>query len=118
MIDAPTETLEQIRFVNWLEQQGHTFTCVPNSTYTKSWNQKRLNTAMGLRAGFPDLIVIAANTFLCIEMKRKKGGVITEKQKDWHKALTSAGIPVKVCYGAEDAIQFVKQIIQSKRGEE
>lgn len=111
---VPSEDLEQLHFVQWLELKGYKFTSIPNSTFTRSWNQKRRNTMLGLRAGFPDLIVIAEKKFMAIEMKKRKGGQVTAYQKEWIEALTEAGIPAKVCNGAEEAITFVKSVIRSQ----
>lgn len=109
--DNPLEDFEQQKFVKWLDTQGYKYTAIPNSTYTKSWKQKNKNMRMGLRAGFPDLVVIAENKFMCIEMKRLKGSTISPMQKSWIEALQLADIPVKVCRGADEAIAFVKQTI-------
>lgn len=98
-----------MRFVEWLEGKGYKYTSVPNNTFTKSWKQKARNDLLGLRAGFPDLIVIANGKLCCPEMKKRKGGRATENQLAWIKALTEAGIPAKVCNGADEAIEFVKQ---------
>ena len=106
----PSEDAEQVRFVHWLETKGYKFTSIPNATFTKSWKQKMRNKMLGLRAGFPDLVVIAEGHFIAIEMKRIKDSYPTQNQKDWIEALTGAGIPAKVCKGADEAIAFVKQI--------
>ena len=49
-----------------------------------------------------------------IEMKRQRGGGSTtsKEQKDWQKIYESAGIPCKICFGADEAIAFVKQYAQ------
>lgn len=106
----PTEEVEQRNFVQWLEIKGYKYTAIPNSTYTKSWKQKIKNRDMGLRAGFPDMVIIANNKFMCIELKRVKGSVLSSTQKEWIEALTNAGIPTAVCKGAEEAIAFVKSV--------
>jgi hypothetical protein len=104
----PTETEEQIALVQHLELKGYKFTAIPNSTFTRSWKQKNHNKAVGLRAGFPDLVVIAGDKFMAIELKRTKGGVVSLEQKAWVEALEQAGIPVAVCKGAEQAIKFIE----------
>lgn len=109
----PTEEVEQANFVQWLEIKGYKYTAIPNSTYTKSWKQKAKNTRMGLRAGFPDMVVIAEGIFMAIEMKRVKNGALTPAQKDWVEALTKANIPAAVCKGVDEAIAFVQQTIKS-----
>lgn len=106
----PSEDAEQVRFVKWLDEKGYKYTSIPNATFTKSWNQKRRNHMLGLRAGFPDLVVIADGHFMAIEMKRIKDSYPTQNQKDWIEALTGAGIPAKVCKGAVEAIAFVKEV--------
>lgn len=111
-----SEEIEQADFVQWLEMTGYKFTAIPNSTYTKSWKQKMKNKRTGLRAGFPDLIVIAEGRLICIEMKRTKGGQLTLEQRAWIDALAAAGIPVAVCKGAREAIDFVKSVVHAQPG--
>lgn len=105
--NVPLEEDEQAQVVEFLELIGAKFTAIPNSTYTKSWNQKRKNYRQGLRAGFPDLVVIVNKTFIAIEMKRVKGGVTSPEQKAWVASLKSAGIPVIIAKGAQEAIDFI-----------
>lgn len=109
----PTEEVEQRMVVRYLEARQCTFTAIPNSTYTQSWKQKLKNRDMGLRAGFPDLVVIANNKFFCIEMKRITGGVTTPKQGAWHQALIKAGISVYVCRGFDEAKKIIDSYLKS-----
>lgn len=106
----PTEYEEQVIVVQYLTLKGHKHTSIPNSTYTKSWNQKRKNTAMGLHAGFPDLVAIIDGNFIAIEMKRTKGGVVSKEQKEWIEALQEAGVEARICKGATQAIKFIKTL--------
>lgn len=46
-----------------------------------------------------------------IEMKRKFGGVVSPEQKIWGKIYEKAGIPCKICKGAEEAVDFVKSML-------
>ena len=48
---------------------------------------------------------------IAIEMKRKKGGVVSPEQKQWGEVMSAAGIPFKVCKGCEEAIEFVKEVV-------
>lgn len=111
---APIEEIEQIHFVQWLDMKGYKYTAIPNSTYTKSIMQKMKNKRMGLRAGFPDLVVIAEGKFMCVEMKRLVNSSLSPAQKEWIEALQAAGIPAGVCKGAEEAIAFVQGVVLSK----
>jgi len=111
-LTIPTEDVEQSNFVQWLQIKGYKFTSIPNSTYTKSWSQKAKNQRNGLRAGFPDMVVIVNKQLICIEIKRIKGGVTSPAQQGWITALKEAGVPTKVCAGAQEAITFVNSIVR------
>lgn len=106
----PTEYEEQVTLVKYLEIKGYKHTAIPNSTYTTSWNQKRRNRATGLNAGLPDMVVIVKNKLIWIELKRIKGGVLSQAQKEWIAALEQAGQRVRVCKGANMAINFIEQV--------
>lgn len=105
----PSEEAEQAAFIEWLEIKGHKFSSIPNSTFTNSWNQKRKNRAQGLRAGLPDILVIANNKLMFVEMKRIKKSVTSAEQKEWILRLNKAGVPAQVCKGAIEAIKFVEE---------
>ncbi|WP_166792646.1 VRR-NUC domain-containing protein [Cryobacterium algoricola] len=109
--------------MQWLELQGLKFTSVPNSTFTKSWKQKSANTAQGLRAGFPDLIVLipparakdGISRLLAPEMKRIKGGVVSPQQREWIAALNALGsvnIDSVVAHGSEEAIEYISSFLK------
>lgn len=119
---SPLEEEEQAQFVSWLEMVGLRFSSVPNSTYTTSWKQKSKNYYTGLRAGFPDMVVLiparrakdGQGHFLCIEMKRQQGGVISQVQKDWHAAINGLEIPgvdAVVARGAQEAIEYINTML-------
>lgn len=109
-----TEDREQMNLVMWLEQQGYKYTAIPNSTYTKSWKQKLHNKDMGLRAGFPDIVVIAHSIFIAIEMKRSDGGAgASKEQKAWIAYLQAAGIPARVCNGKDEAVAFIEATLKA-----
>lgn len=105
---TPLEVVEQAKVVQYIEilqRQGKdiTFSAIPNSTFTKSWSVKRRNTSQGVRAGLPDLFLIINKEPFWIEMKRQKGGVISEEQKHWHTKIKESGQEIYVCYGFEEA---------------
>lgn len=105
------EDVEQKIFIEWLEWQKIKFTAIPNSTYTKSWKQKVKNKTMGLRPGLPDLLLIVDNRLVFIEMKREKGGTVSEYQKEWIEAINRCENAVAVvCRGGDAAIKAVEEI--------
>lgn len=113
MNTTPLETTEQQAFVLWLENQNLKFTAIPNSTYTKSWKQKAKNKADGVRAGFPDMVVIVPcgdgkKRLVCIEMKRQKGGTVSKLQKEWINALNECEeVGAYVCRGFDQAKDLI-----------
>lgn len=122
----PTEDAEQTAFVHWLEIEQLRFTAIPNGTYTKSWSQKAKNHRTGLRAGFPDLVVLipphrsidGQGRFLCIEMKRRTGGKVSPEQRAWIEAinaLDTSRVAAYVAKGAAEAIAIVSKYLSAKR---
>jgi len=97
-------------YLSLLQNKGKIilFTHIPNSTYTPSWNQKRRNKRMGVSAGVPDYMIITKKKLLFIEMKREKGGVISEEQNMWIDGLNSVkGVFASVARGFDEAKNIV-----------
>lgn len=106
----PTEYEEQVAFVQYLHLRNIPHFRVPSETYTKSWNQKRKNKALGVVAGVPDLFCVVNNQLIAVEMKRTKGSVTSKAQTEWLERLQQAGIPARICRGADAAIEFITEI--------
>ena len=71
---------------------------------------------MGLRRGFPDLLVpLARGGYhgLSIEMKYGKNK-ITKEQKEWLERLAAEGYACAVCYGAAEAIKTIESYNRRK----
>lgn len=105
-----TEEQEQCLLVDWLELKKYKFSALPLSTYTKSWAIKMRNKKMGVRAGVPDMMIIINDKLVFIEMKRTKGGVVSEEQKEWIDSLSKCGINARVCKGFDEAKKFIESI--------
>ena len=81
---------------------------------------------MGTSKGFPDLLLmlpitgitgdVDAYQLAAIEMKRKKGGVVSPEQKEWLEMMELAGIPCAVCRGADEAIKQVESWLKEIAG--
>ena len=56
---------------------------------------------------YSDGIDIFPRRMVAIEMKRQKGGKVSDKQKAWLETLNSAGIEAVVCKGFEEAKKFI-----------
>lgn len=108
MTEQPSEYTIQCQVVEYLEilkKQGKVvlFTAIPNSTFTKSWMVKMKNKKMGVRPGLCDLFILTPTAGFFLELKRERGGVLSQAQKEWIKALADAEIPAFVAKGFESA---------------
>lgn len=68
----------------------------------------------GLRKGVPDLflaVIVHNQPGLFIEMKRTKGGVLSEDQKKIIDILEREGYKVVVAYGAAQAIEAINSYL-------
>lgn len=62
----------------------------------------------GMKAGFPDLMLIWRGGIAFIEVK-KPGGTLQPEQKSVHQILMSMGWPVAVCKSHDEAYDFLLQ---------
>lgn len=101
-----SEHLEQREFVSWFRKTypGVRIFAIPNGGYRSLAAAARLK-AEGVVAGVPDLCIPAWKVW--VEMKRVKGGVLSEKQKDWRSYLEKCGHIVIVAHGKEAAIHEI-----------
>lgn len=124
----PLEDDECILFTRWLRNNHPEikFTHIPNESRSSSKNAviraKKLRD-MGVERGVWDYELfipvydvdgeIGDYQQLKIEMKRQRGGgsVVSPEQLEWAKVYDTAGIPHRVCYGAQEAIVFVTEYI-------
>lgn len=110
MNEVPTEEWEQVQLVNWLEAKGYKFSALPLSTYTKSWSVKRRNHLTGVRPGVPDMMIIANNKLIFVELKRRKRSTVSPAQTAWIVALKLAGVAALTCRGHTEAIDYIESV--------
>jgi len=98
----PTEDHEQMMLVQWFRRTypGVLIFSVPNGGHRHPAVAAKMK-ATGVVSGIPDLFIPAWR--LWIEMKRVKGGSLSQEQKDWRDYLQSVGYCVIVGKGADDA---------------
>lgn len=121
---VPTEAQEAHTLVAWLQIQGLKFHHSPNETGHSMEARRRAVRVKreGTSAGFPDYLVlipparsITGEGFcLLVELKRIKGGTVSEAQRGWIDALNSldvAPVAAYVARGAEEAINIVSRHI-------
>ena len=110
--NIPLEKDEQKAFCKWLKENkiGHFATGLgvkleQGVKYIASLK------AQGHYSGIPDVAVLLGNGKMCfVELKRQKGGVVSEEQKKWIDYLNNNGYPSKVCKGCNEAIEFVESL--------
>ncbi len=108
---TPTEAQEQIALVEWCDLMRIKIIHIPNEGKRTLYSGREL-ARMGLRRGVPDLFIPAARKGfhgLFIELKRIKGGRVTEYQQKWIDTLNNRGYLAIVCYGADEAIAEIKR---------
>jgi hypothetical protein len=124
-LPVPTESAEQAAFVEWCELQGYPYNlifAIPNGSHKSPATAAKFKRE-GLKSGVPDLFLPYAvdddGTFtgrdyhgLFIEMKRKSGSSVSAEQKKWKKDLESQGYAHVYAYGADEAIDFIKQYVK------
>ena len=112
----PREDDEQIVVIQWCEMNTANYPdCdliyhIPNGGKRNAREAARFR-QMGVRVGMPDLhLPVARGVYhsLYIELKRIRGGRVTDAQNRRIKRLQKAGNCVVVCHGADEAIAAIK----------
>lgn len=113
-MDTP-ETRECKALVQWMRKHPKivNFTHIKNESYGPKQKWKRIaDMHMGLRRGVPDYMVVTTKGIMFIEMKRRKGGVLSPKQKEWLKHLNEYGkVPAVECKGFPEAKNALTRFI-------
>ena len=118
----PSESQEQQNVISWaqwstgrypeLEYLHH----IPNGGARSKATAGRLR-AEGVKPGVPDLhlpVPLGGYHGLYIEMKRRKGGTVSDEQKRWINFLLLHGYAVYVCKGADEAITVIENYLSLK----
>jgi len=93
----PKEYKEQQALVRYLRRRGFFVYAIPN--------HKEQRADIGAVAGMPDLqIVLEDKKVIWVEMKRQKGGRVSEAQKQVHALLEGLGHIVILGFGAKDCV--------------
>lgn len=118
---CPTEDIEQGRVVDWLRACKILFHSSPNGGKRHIVTAVRLK-RLGCSAGFPDLIVLDPPPAMpgihavALEMKRQRGGVISDHQRDWLLALSERGWYTVICAGGDEAIRVLERLGYGGKG--
>ncbi|MDY7559943.1 VRR-NUC domain-containing protein [Pseudomonas sp. CCC3.2] len=120
-IKVPTEHEEQKSLIRWFSLQypkiGNRLVAVPNGGQRNVIVASKLK-AEGVRAGFPDLMLLMPRgefMGLMIEMKRVKGGSLQAEQAEWLDWLNKQGYMAVICKGAQAAQDTIKSYLRADR---
>jgi len=118
---VPTESQEQKALIQWCNAQSmgsklngaRYIFAIPNGGKRNIITAVNMK-AEGVKAGVPDLFLpVPMGRFhgLFIEMKRKKGGTVSNEQEDCGFLLGSLGYMVMVCRGADEAEKTITEYL-------
>jgi len=121
----PLEDDDAEIFVKFLENSWiKYFSHLPLSTRTPYKSVRAKNKRMGVKGWIPDYLItlpisytwLKKRKLIFIEMKRRKGGVVSEKQKEWLKILAECeGIETYVTRGLAEAKQVIENYYFNKK---
>lgn len=116
---TPSESEEQQMLFRWAGTMEYRYPelqllhHVPNEGKRSKASGGRLRSE-GLKRGVPDLFLpVARGGYhgLFMELKRRKGGKVSDDQKRWIAALQEQGYRAIVCYGWEEAAREMKRYL-------
>lgn len=116
----PTESDEQIALFRWAAYESNAHPelrmmyHIPNERKCSPQQGARMK-AEGRKPGVPDICLpVPKGGYhgLYIELKRTKGGRVTEEQQGWIKALDRCGYRAEVCRGWDAARQVIEEYIK------
>jgi VRR-NUC domain. len=121
-LPIPTEHEEQVKVFEWAELVKGKYPEIALMFAVPNGSNKSVASAMkfkreGLKSGVPDICLPVARCKkhgLYIEMKRKKGGVVSKEQDWWLTQLRMQGYETVVCYGGNEAINIIEQYLECK----
>ena len=120
--NVPTEAEEQATLFSWAAMNSarnpelRLMFHIPNGGARKPSEAARFK-AEGVKPGVPDIFLpVARAPFhgLFIELKRQKGGKISEHQKKWIEDLLRQGYMTVVACGWKEASEYITEYLNSK----
>ena len=119
---CPSEHEEQKALMRWVEASKgkypklHMIYAIPNAA-KRSMRLAAMMKAEGMKSGVPDLHLAAPSGKyhgLYIEMKRTKGGSVSETQKEWLNKLNNHGYMAVVCRGWLEAKEVIEDYLKGR----
>ena len=123
---VPYESAEQQALFAWAAMYAAKYPAlnrmyhIPNEG-KRSYATGRRMRAEGLKKGVPDICLPCARGGyhgLYIELKRRKGGSLSEDQKEWLGALRDEGYMAVMCKGWEEASEMILRYLNLDKRKE
>lgn len=121
-IPIPTETEESKAVVKWWGEASGIYGLAPESLIhipnegKRSFRVAARLKAEGMRPGTPDFfLAVPRGGFhgLWVEMKRRRGGIVSDNQRLMLGIMEAQGYAVQVCYGAEQALDTIQGYLRN-----
>ena len=121
-LKAPTEAEEQTTLFYWASMKTGKYPelrllhHIPNGGARRKSEAARLK-AEGVKPGVPDIFLPVARGpwhGLFIELKRQKGGKVSDAQKNWISDLLNQGYLAEVAYGWKEAAALIEDYLDEK----
>lgn len=114
--DYPSEYHECVTLTQYLDlllaqKKIVCFSHIDQAKLIKNFATQMRRKQEGVRPGVPDYIVVTPLEVFFLEMKRVKGGVVSEYQKHWIDSLNKAGTPAFICKGFDEAKKVIDTFI-------
>ena len=122
MRETPKEAQEQKVLFEWLAINSRKWPelrlcfAIPNGGRRDTIEAKHLKD-QGVKPGVPDVCLPAARGpwhGLYIELKRRKGGRLSDAQRRWLEALRKQGYAAYVAYGWKDAAALIEDYLNER----
>ena len=116
---SPLERDEQELLFEWAEYAAckhpeiAMMYAIPNGEYRAPKTARNLH-LQGVKAGVPDMCLPVPRGgygALYIELKRKRGGRVSEQQRVWIDALNRVGNRAVICYGFDEAKKAIEEYL-------
>ncbi len=119
---VPLEDVEQRMVFKWAELASATYPELRLLYAIPNGGKRAIKTAIalkaqGVKAGVPDMCLpVPRGGYhgLYVELKRQKGGTVSDYQKSWINALNNQGYKATVCRGAAEAMETISEYLMEK----
>ena len=115
----PLEEIEQEHVFLWASMEERAYPELAMLYAIPNGGKRAIKTAValkkqGVKRGVPDMCLpVARGGYhgLYVELKRQKGGTVSDEQREWIAALNTQGYKAIICHGAEEAIEQIRRYL-------